>query len=70
MLDLLHLTTLVGRDIQRLADREQADGEHDHVDPVHQLRHSEREAHLTGLVVDADQPKQQAQEQHRQTADR
>ena len=53
------------RDVQRLADREQPDRDHDDVDAVEQLGHAEREARLPGQQVDADEAEQQAEEQAR-----
>ncbi len=68
---LLHLFALpaaVGGHVQRLADREQPDRQHDDVDAVEQFRHTERIAHLPALLVDAHQPEQQADEKRRQPA--
>ena len=50
-------------DVERLADREQADGDHHDVDAVEQLRDAEGEARLAGLQVDADQAEREADEQ-------
>ena len=66
--DLLRLVAVAAGDVERLADREQADHDHDHVDAVQQLRDAEREARLAGLGVDADQAERQAEEQAREAA--
>ena len=41
--------------VQRLADREQADGERRDLDAVEQLGHAEGQARLAGELVDADE---------------
>ena len=56
LVDLVHLRG----EVERLADREEADGDRHHLDAVEQLRDAEGEARLAGLVVDADQPDRRA----------
>ena len=58
------------RDVERLADGEEADGERRHLDAVEQFRHAEGQARLAGELVDADEPERDAQEQAGQPAQR
>ena len=57
-------------DVERLADREQADRERRHLDAVEQFGNAEGEPRLAGELVDADQPERQPDEQAGQAADR
>ena len=57
-------------DVERLADREQADRERRHLDAVEQFRNAEGKPRLAGELVDADQPERQADEQAGQPAHR
>ena len=58
----------IGRDVQRFAHREQADGDDDDVDAVEQLGNAEREPRLARLAVEADEPDREADEEARQPA--
>jgi hypothetical protein len=54
---------------QRLADREDADGNHHHIDAVGKLGEAEGQPLLTGHLVDADQPDHQSEQQRREATD-
>ena len=53
----------VDRDIDDLADGEEAHGDDDDIDTVEKLRHAHGEARLPGLQIDADEPQCHAEEQ-------
>ena len=59
----------LGRHVQRLADREQPDGDDHDVDPVAELVDAERQPRLAGQLVDPDEPDQQPDRQRREAAD-
>ena len=57
------LASVAPRLKQRLADREQADDENEHVDAVEQLRDAERETRVAGELIDPDQAERQSEKQ-------
>jgi hypothetical protein len=59
-----------GGDVERLADREEADRQRGDLDAVHQFRHPEGEPRLAGEEIDADETEHQAEEEARESADR
>jgi hypothetical protein len=61
---------LVEHHVQRLADREQADRDEDHLDAVHELGNAARVARLAGDLVDADQAHREADRERRHAAQR
>ena len=49
--------------------REHTDHEDDDIDPIEQLRDTERQACVAGPLIDADQSQRQAQEQAEEPSD-
>ena len=57
-LELLLMDVAARGDVERFADREEADGQRRHLDVVVELRHAEAQAGLAGEDVDADEAEQ------------
>ena len=69
-LELVLLLVAARGDVERFANREQADRERRHLHAVQQLRHAERQPRLAGEPVDADEAERQPDEQAGEAADR
>ena len=61
---------LVQRGVERLADREQADRDQHHLQPVEELGHAAGVAHLAADLVQPDQPDREADDQRGDAAQR
>ena len=61
--DLVAIRWLAGGRVEHLADREQADHDHDRIHSVEQIRNAKRESRVAGQAIDADEPEDEAEEE-------